>query len=111
VLFTWWHANPINGYRLENIQSLALDDFAGQEQAIIDTGFCFMTAMLTQAQLTQSDWATIPGSPQDGGHCFLATGVIGSRFNDATWPPAATFEKAWFAQAGMNAWRLTLAAA
>jgi hypothetical protein len=110
TLINRWMAAPIGGYKLANIEALALDDFDGMEQSIIDTGFCFMTAMLTQANMTQYDWANIAGSPADGGHCFLGTGVIGSRFEDATWGETCNFEKDWFAVQGMNAWHCDLVA-
>jgi len=111
TLFTYWQHTPINGYRLNNIESLALDDVDSIEKAIIDTGFAGCTAMLDQAQMTQKDWALFPGSPEDGDHAFLATGRIGSRFTDATWGAEAWFEADWFAKQGLNCWRIELEAA
>jgi hypothetical protein len=111
VLIRSWMSEPISGYLLKNIWSIALTDFDGMKEAIEDTGFVYLTATLDVAQLSQQDWAVVTGSPEDGGHAFLSTGWIGSRFTDDTWGAECWFEKNFIAAQGQNAWRLELEAA
>jgi hypothetical protein len=108
VMFTYWYKNAINGYRLSSVQSIGISDFASIRQTIEDTGFCIMTAILDTAQLKQYDWATVPNDTQDGGHMFVASGFIATRFTDSTWGETCEFEQSWFANQGVNCWRAEL---
>ncbi|MDR3736086.1 MAG: hypothetical protein P4L10_11185 [Acidobacteriaceae bacterium] len=108
VLFTYWQSNPIGGYRLKSIESIALDDVAGIEQAIIDNGFVYFAAMLDDAQMTQSDWVPVP-SPVDGGHATLLTWWEAGWFYDATWASERRVSPDFIAKQGINLWRLELA--
>lgn len=111
VLLNYWQQNPINGYLLKSIEALALDDVIGMKQAMIDTGFILCTATLDQAQITQKEWLTVPGSPVDGGHAFLGTGYIADRATDATWGEECSFDWQFLKAQGQNVWRAELVAA
>lgn len=107
VLFEYWKTNAINGYLLKGIEGIALDDVAGMEQAIIDTGFVYFTAELDQAQLSQPDWVPVD-SPQDGGHATILTWFEAGWFYDATWGGERRAGPEFIRTQGMNCWRLEI---
>lgn len=107
MLFDYWRENPIGGYLLRGIGEIALDDSAGVEQAIVDTGFVYFTATLDQAQLEQADWAPVE-SPKDGGHATLLTWWEAGWFEDATWGAERRVSPEFIQAQGMNLWRLDL---
>ncbi len=109
VLFNYWQANAIAGYKLGDIHAIALDDLAGIQQAIIDTGFVYFTASLTQAQLSQTDW-TVVDSPVDGGHATILTWWEAGWLYDATWGAEVRVSPDFVRAQGQNLWRLDLVA-
>jgi hypothetical protein len=55
-------------------------------------------AMLQQAQQGQTDagtWDYVPGSPEWGGHCFVAAAYQGDRFKVVTWDVLVDTTQAW----------------
>lgn len=107
-LFTYWQANAIGGYKLAGIHEIALDDIAGIKQAIVDTGFCYFTATLTEAQMTQTDWAPVAGSPIDGGHATILTWWEAGWLYDSTWGEEVRVGPDFIKAQGLNLWRLDL---
>lgn len=107
VLFSYWQSNPVGGYRLSSIESIAPDDVAGIEQTIIDTGFVYFTAALDQAQMTQTDWVPVD-SPVDGGHATILSWWEAGWFYDATWGAERRASPDFIAKQGLNLWRLDL---
>lgn len=108
VLFTFWQANSVGGYRLRDITALGLDDVAGMEQAIIDTGLVYATFALQEAQLSQDDWEVVPGSPDAGGHATILTWWEAEHFYDSTWGEQVRVSPDFIHRRGMNLWRLDL---
>jgi len=106
-LFTFWKTNEIGCYKLASIESIALDDVAGIEQAIIDTGFVYFTATLDQAQMTQADWFPV-GGLVDGGHATILSWWEAGWFYDSTWGIEVRVSPEFIAAQGNNCWRLEL---
>jgi hypothetical protein len=107
TLFNYWQANSIYGYRLGGIEAIALDDVSGMEQAIIDTGFVYFTAVLDEAQMMQKDWTPV-GGPVDGGHATILTWWEAGFFYDETWGIEVRVSPDFIAKQGLNIWRLDL---
>jgi hypothetical protein len=107
ALFTFWQANAIGGYKLGSIETIALDDIVGIKQAIIDTGFVYFTATLTEAQMTQDDWIPVQ-SPIDGGHATVLTHWEAGWLYDDTWGSTVRVSPEFISKQGQNLWRLDL---
>lgn len=107
VLFNYWQKTPVGGYLLKSIEEIALDDIAGIEQTIIDTGFIYFTAALTQAQMAQTDWVPVQ-SPIDGGHATIETWWEAGWLYDSTWGVEVRVSPEFITAQGMNLWRLDL---
>lgn len=107
VLFTHWQENAIEGWKLANIESIALDDPENMEEAIIDNGFVFATAMLCQPQMTQAIWEPVGGA-KAGPHAFCPNSYIGPYLMDETWGERIPMGYDFLRLQGLNVWRAEL---
>lgn len=107
VLFEYWQNNKIAGYGLKSIEAIALDDQDSIKRAIIDNGFIYMTASLTQSQMTQKVWSPVQ-EPSIGGHAFTPSWYEGDYLHDFTWGEDIPMTWGFLKAQGLNIWRLDL---
>jgi hypothetical protein len=105
TLFNYWLKTPIAGYLLKDISEIALDDTANIKQAIIDNGFVYATAALTEAQMTQDVWSAT-GGPITGYHAFVPSWYEGDYLHDFTWSEDIPMQWDFLSAQGQNIWRL-----
>ena len=104
------HRNGIGGHKILAYAQVNHEDPYVMKDALNLFGSLYLGAQMPQSAMQQTNagqpWSPVPGSPIEGGHCFVAQrwDTSAAPMEVVTWGQLQRVELDWWAANGLEAW-------